>query len=207
MNPNYVIAIEQDIDKLLVTVFIQLHVEETTYISSIIMLLKKNEKLKIFVDFKKLNATTKKLIPFTLYWWCIEYNWRPWCLLTFRWIFWVSRNNYNTKGQIQNNLCDRLGSIHIGSYAFWNKKWTTNLPTSLLNGLQIGGKMFFVSPTNWQGQEIFVSSVEALWGPLWKEKNDKFEEFLQGSMDLRPSLEKCSKYGIGTTDYKCGSHI
>jgi hypothetical protein len=67
MNPNYVIAIEQDIDKLLVTVFIQLHVEETTYISSIIMLLKKNEKLKIFVDFKKLNATTKKLIPFTLY--------------------------------------------------------------------------------------------------------------------------------------------
>jgi hypothetical protein len=100
-----------------------------------------------------------------------------------------------------------LGSIHIGSYAFWNKKWTTNLPTSLLNGLQIGGKMFFVSPTNWQGQEIFVSSVEALWGPSWKEKNDKFEEFLQGSTDLRPSLEKCSKYGIGTTDYKCGSHI
>jgi hypothetical protein len=42
-------------------------VEETTYISSIIMLLKKNEKLKIYVDFKKLNATTKKLIPFTLY--------------------------------------------------------------------------------------------------------------------------------------------
>jgi hypothetical protein len=36
--------------------------------------------------------------------------------------------------------------------------------------------MFFVSPTNWQGQEIFVSFVEALWGPLWKEKNDKFEE-------------------------------
>jgi len=45
----------------------------------------------------------------------------------FRWIFWVSLNICNTKGQIQNNLCDRLGSIHIGSYAFWSKKWTTNL--------------------------------------------------------------------------------
>jgi len=135
MNPNYVIAIKQDIDKLLVIIFIQLHVEETTYISSIIVLPKKNEKLKNYVDFKKLNATTKKPIPFTLYWWCIEYNWRPWYLLVFRWIFWVSQNIYNTKGQIQNNFCDRLGSIHIGSYAFWNKKWTTNLPTSLSNGL------------------------------------------------------------------------
>jgi len=67
MNPNYVIAIKRDIDKLLVIVFIQLHVEETTSISSIIVLPKKNEKFKNFVDFKKFNATTKKPIPFTLY--------------------------------------------------------------------------------------------------------------------------------------------
>jgi hypothetical protein len=58
MNPNYVIAIKRDIDKLLVIVFIQLHVEETTSISSIIVLPKKNEKFKNFVDFKKFNATT-----------------------------------------------------------------------------------------------------------------------------------------------------
>ncbi len=38
-------------------------------------------------------------------------------------------------------------------------------------------KMFFVPPTNWQGEEISISYVEASWGPLWKEKNDKFEEF------------------------------
>jgi hypothetical protein len=37
-------------------------------------------------------------------------------------------------------------------------------------------KMFFVPPTNWQGEEISISYVEASWGPLWKEKN-KFEEF------------------------------
>jgi hypothetical protein len=42
----------------------------------------------------------------------------------------VSLNIYNTKGKIQNNICDKLGSIHIGSYAFWSKQWTTNLPKS-----------------------------------------------------------------------------
>jgi len=42
---------------------------------------------------------------------------------------------------------------------------------------------------------MFASFVEALWGPLRKEKNDKFEELLQGDINLRPSLEKCSKYG------------
>jgi hypothetical protein len=34
-----------------------------------------------------------------------------------------------------------------------------------------------------------------------------FEEVLQGNMDIRPSLEKCSTYGMGTIDYKRGSHI
>jgi hypothetical protein len=52
-------------------------------------------------------------------------------------------------------------------------------------GYKQGEKMFFVSPTNWQGEEISISFVEALWGLLWKEKNDKFEEFLQGDVNLR----------------------
>jgi hypothetical protein len=39
--------------------FIQL-LEEATWLSPIVVLPKKNGKLKIYVDFKKLNATTKK---------------------------------------------------------------------------------------------------------------------------------------------------
>jgi hypothetical protein len=35
----------------------------------------------------------------------------------------------------------------------------------------------------------------------------KFEDFLKGNVDLKPSLEKCSTYGMGTIDYKHGSHI
>ncbi len=68
MNPNYVAIVKQDINKLLVAGFIKL-IEETTWLLSIVVVLKKNDKLKICVtNFKKLNVTTKKdlyLLPFT----------------------------------------------------------------------------------------------------------------------------------------------
>jgi hypothetical protein len=49
----------QDIDTLLTTRFIQL-VEEATWLSPIVVVLKKNGNLRICVDFKKLNKATKK---------------------------------------------------------------------------------------------------------------------------------------------------
>jgi hypothetical protein len=58
-NPNYVIIIKQDIDKLLVVRFIQF-VEEATWLSPFVIVPKKNGKLKTYIDFKKLNVTTKK---------------------------------------------------------------------------------------------------------------------------------------------------
>ncbi len=66
MNPNYVTIVKHDIDKQLV-VFIKL-VEEVTWLSPIVVVLKKNKSLKICVDFRKPNATTKKdpyLLNFT----------------------------------------------------------------------------------------------------------------------------------------------
>ncbi len=59
LNPNYVIAIKQNIDKLLTDGFNQF-VMEATWLSPIIIILKKNDKLKNYIDFRKLNATTKK---------------------------------------------------------------------------------------------------------------------------------------------------
>jgi hypothetical protein len=59
LNLNYVMAIKQDIDKLLVVGFIQL-VKEVTWLSPIVVVLKKNGKLIICVDFRKLNKVTKK---------------------------------------------------------------------------------------------------------------------------------------------------
>jgi hypothetical protein len=59
LNPNYVAIVKHGIDKLLTTDFIKL-VEEATWLSLIIVVSKKNGKLKIYVGFRKLNAATKK---------------------------------------------------------------------------------------------------------------------------------------------------
>jgi hypothetical protein len=56
--------VKQNIDKLLTIDFIQL-VEESTWLSPIMVIPKKNGKLVIYGDFRKLDVTTKK-DPFPL---------------------------------------------------------------------------------------------------------------------------------------------
>ncbi len=59
--------VKEDIDKLLGVGFIKL-VEEATQLSPIMVVPKKNGKLKIYVDFRKINVVTKKdpyPLPFT----------------------------------------------------------------------------------------------------------------------------------------------
>jgi hypothetical protein len=64
LNQNYVAAIKHDIDKFLAESFIQ-PLEEATWLSPIVVAPKKNGKLKIYVDFRKLNVTMKN-DPFPL---------------------------------------------------------------------------------------------------------------------------------------------
>jgi len=59
LNPIYVIMVKQDIDKLLAIGFIK-SIEKATWLSPIVIVPKKNGKLKICMDFRKLNAATKK---------------------------------------------------------------------------------------------------------------------------------------------------
>jgi hypothetical protein len=67
LNPNYIAIVKQDIDKLPITSFCKL-VEEAIWLSPIVVVPRTNGKLRICVDFGKLNATTKKdpyPLPFT----------------------------------------------------------------------------------------------------------------------------------------------
>jgi hypothetical protein len=67
LNPNYAIVVKQYIDKLLVVGFIQL-IEEATWLSPIVVVPIKYGKLRIYVDFRKLNKATKKypyILPFS----------------------------------------------------------------------------------------------------------------------------------------------
>jgi hypothetical protein len=61
MNLNYVVVVKQDLDKLLITRLIAL-VKEATWFFPIVVVLKKNKKLQIYVDFWKLNAITKMIL-------------------------------------------------------------------------------------------------------------------------------------------------
>jgi hypothetical protein len=59
MNPNYATVVKQDLDKLLAIGFIKL-MEQVIWLSPIVVVLKNNNKLCIHIDFRKLNAATKK---------------------------------------------------------------------------------------------------------------------------------------------------
>jgi hypothetical protein len=67
LNPKYAMLVKQDIDKLLTDMFIK-YVKEVKWLSPIVVVPKENGKLRICINFKKLNATTNKdpyPLPFT----------------------------------------------------------------------------------------------------------------------------------------------
>jgi hypothetical protein len=59
MNPNYVLKVKEDLDKLLDAGFIY-QIEITQSLSPLVVVPRKNDKLKICVNYQKLNAQTKK---------------------------------------------------------------------------------------------------------------------------------------------------
>jgi hypothetical protein len=68
LNLNYVIIIKQNIDKLLDASFIKLVEEATSWLSPMVVIPKKDGKLRIYIDFKKFKVSTKKdpnSLPFT----------------------------------------------------------------------------------------------------------------------------------------------
>jgi hypothetical protein len=81
MNPNYVVVVKHDLNKLLTTRFI-VPMDETTWFPPIVVLLKKNGNLYICVDFKRLNAT--------IYEGGLRYGSWTQNILIFGWIFLVT---------------------------------------------------------------------------------------------------------------------
>ena len=67
MNPNYVTPVKEEINKLLKIRFIK-SVKQATWLSLIIFVPKKNEKIHVCVNYEKLNAvmiTNIFPLPFT----------------------------------------------------------------------------------------------------------------------------------------------
>ena len=67
MNPNYAARVKEEIDKLLKAGFIR-PMKQATWLSSILVVPKKNGKIRMFVDYRKLNIVTMTNVfhfPFT----------------------------------------------------------------------------------------------------------------------------------------------
>lgn len=68
MNFNYTQVVQDDLEQLLTIGFIA-PVDRASWLLSIVVVLKKNGKLRICIDFRRLNTTTKKdpyLLPCTV---------------------------------------------------------------------------------------------------------------------------------------------
>jgi hypothetical protein len=98
MNPNYAVVIKQYLDKLLAIGFIK-PIEQVIWLWPIVVVPKKNEKLRICIDFWKLNvATTKKTLPITLSEGSFGQGNRSWSVSIFGWFFYIPSNSNCPQG-------------------------------------------------------------------------------------------------------------
>ncbi len=129
MNANYVTMVKHDLDKLLATWFIIL-IKEATWFSLIVIMSKKKRKLKICVDFQKLNVITKKnQYPFLFTKEVLEML-ASMKDIPFGLIFLLSPNHDSLRKQEQNNFHHRLGNFCLASHAIWLESLMFHLCTN-----------------------------------------------------------------------------
>ncbi len=64
-NPKYTVMVKEELDKLFEAGFIR-PVETSEWVSPVVLVLKKNCKLRVYVNYKVLNKVTKKNCPFAI---------------------------------------------------------------------------------------------------------------------------------------------
>ncbi len=149
LNPNYAKTIKQNIDKLLVIKVIQF-VEEATWLSPIVVVPNKNGKPKICIDFKKLNAATKKdpyPLPFIDEVLNIVVGYEAYLFLDgylgYHQISIVLEDINKTK------FVTNQGGFYMEGDAIWNEKWISNILESCYQSIQRIFGQFYEDISRW----------------------------------------------------------
>jgi hypothetical protein len=90
MNQNYALVVKQDLDKLLIIGFIE-PMDQFTWLSPIVVVPNTNIKLKICIDFRKLNLATTFILFHLLK--IIGFNSMPSNLFFIGWILKLSSHH------------------------------------------------------------------------------------------------------------------
>ncbi len=124
LNLNYATVVKQNIDNLFVARFIQ-PVKEVTWLFFILVMFKKNGKLRICVDFRKLNRALTKKDPDPLPFFDEVLNIVTW-YEAYSFLDKYSRyHQIPLKIDTKKNY-NRLGSFCLDGDAIWCQKWASN---------------------------------------------------------------------------------
>jgi hypothetical protein len=136
LNPNYATIIKQNINKLLATRFIQF-VKEVKWLSPIVVVPKKNGKMKMCIHFRKLNAATKK-DPYPLHFIDEVLN------IVARYKAYSFLDGYSGYHQIcitpkdiyKTAFVTNWGGFYMEVDVVWSEKWTSNISKSYYQSIQ-----------------------------------------------------------------------
>ncbi len=100
--------------------------------------------------FQKIKCNHKeRSIPITFRRWNVEHNSRVWGIFFLKWIFKISSNIYNSKGQIQDCICYKLRGFYMEGDAIWNWKWTSNISENCEQSIQRIFRQFYEDISGW----------------------------------------------------------
>ncbi len=183
MNPNYALKMREDLDKLLNVGFIY-PVETTLWLSPFVIVPKKNAKLKICVDYCKLNAQTKK-DPFPLPF--LEYSIMDSIARHEMYSFMDGYSDYNQVKMVEEGK-DKITFISKwGTYAF--KVMPFGLRNAHATFQKVVTKIF--KPYLNKFMQVFLDDFN-----VYGDKKDHLEQ-------LQKFLEECRLNGISLNPKKC----
>ena len=182
MNRKYETVVKEKIDKLLNVGFIY-QIEHTEWVLPIVIVMKKNGKSSIYVDLKKVNATTIRdhyPLPFMEHVFEIVVGHEAYGVLDgFSRYNQVSIDPYD---QHKNSFCHYMGSVCVSKDAIWLYQHPSYIP--MIN-------------------EYSLLGVSRIWLDIFLDNLCIYSRWLEHLKYLKMVFDRCWLYKISLNPIKC----